>query len=59
MFPKLVVHRRPLYQALADQHGYTVESGDVEKVRDETDILELIASALDKPPARDVSVKQA
>ncbi len=59
MFPKLVVHRRPLYQALADQHGYTVESGDVEKVRDETDILELIASALDKPSARDVSVKQA
>jgi len=59
MFPKLVVHRRPLYQALADQHGYTVESSDVEKVRDETDILELIASALDKPPARDVSVKQA
>ena len=59
MFPKLVAHRRPLYQALADHHGYTVESSDVEKVRDETDILELIASALDKPPARDFSAKQA
>jgi len=59
MFPRLVEHRRPLYQALADQYGYTVESSDVEKVRDEADILELITSALDKPPARDFSVKQA
>lgn len=59
MFPKLVEHRRPLYQALADQHGYTVESSDVEKVRDEADIIELIASALDKPEKRNVSVKRA
>ncbi|MCK5364579.1 MAG: ATPase, partial [Gammaproteobacteria bacterium] len=59
MFPKLVEHRRPLYQALADQYGYTVESSDVEKVRDEADILELISNTLDKPPARDFSVKQA
>ena len=59
MFPKLVEHRRPLYQALADQHGYTVESGDVERVRDEADILELIANALDKPDTRKLSAKQA
>ncbi len=59
MFPKLVEHRRPLYQALADQHGYTVESRDVEQVRDEADILELITNALDRPPARDFSVKRA
>ncbi len=59
MFPKLVEHRRPLYQALADQHGYTVESTDIEQVRDEADILELIASALDKPGASTISAKQA
>ena len=59
MFPKLVEHRRPLYQALADHHGYTVDSGDVEKVRDETDFLELIGDALDKPSTGNLSVKQA
>lgn len=59
IFPKLVAHRRPLYQALADRHGYTVESHDAEKVRDEADFLELITSALDKPIDRDFSVKQA
>lgn len=59
IFPKLVEHRRPLYQALADQHGYTVESSDVEQVRDEADIIELIAAALDKPVSRDLSAKQA
>ena len=59
MFPRLVEHRRPLYQALADRYGYTVESSDVERVRDEADILEMIADALDKPAERDLSVKQA
>jgi shikimate kinase len=59
MFPKLVEHRRPLYQALADSHGYTIESRDVEQVRDETDILELIANALGKPDKRELSVKRA
>jgi hypothetical protein len=59
MFPKLVEHRRPLYQALADQYGYTVESSDVEQVRDEADIVELITNALGKPAGRNLSVKQA
>ena len=59
MFPKLVEHRRPLYQALADQHGYTVESSDVEKVRDEADTIELITNALANPPTRKLSANQA
>ncbi len=59
MFPKLVEHRRPLYQALADRHGYTVEARDVEQVRNEADILELIMSTLDETPTRDLPVKQA
>jgi hypothetical protein len=59
IFPKLVKHRRPLYQALADKYGYTVESRDVEQVRDETDIVELITSTLDGRNSQDLSVKQA
>lgn len=59
IFPKLVEHRRPLYQALADQHGYTVEAADAEKVRDEADILELITNALDKPESGPLSAKRA
>lgn len=47
IFPKLVEHRRPLYQAIADKHGYTVEAREVEQVQDEADFLELVASTLD------------
>lgn len=47
IFPRLVEHRRPLYQAIADEHGYTVEARDVEKVQDEADFLELVASTLE------------
>ena len=59
IFPKLVAHRRPLYQALADQYGYSVESTEVEQVRDEADMLDLITNALDRPSNPDLSVKQA
>ena len=52
IFPKLVAHRRPLYQQIADRHGYTVEARDAEKVRDEDDFLELIAGVLDDAPPR-------
>jgi len=46
IFPELLNHRRPLYQALADQHGYTVDARDIERVKNETDFLELIAEAI-------------
>jgi len=59
IFPKLVAHRRPLYQAVADQYGYSVESTQVEQVRDEADMLDLITNALDRPNNPDLSVKQA
>lgn len=59
IFPKLVEHRRPLYQALADRHGYTVESSDVEQVRDAADTIELITRALAQPPARKLSANRA
>ena len=59
IFPKLVEHRRPLYQALADRHGYTVDSREVERVRDEADFLDLVADALNDSSDRDLSAKRA
>lgn len=47
IFPELVKHRRPRYEALADRYGYTVEAGDLGKVHDETHFFELVATAID------------
>jgi len=54
IFPKLLEHRRPLYQAIADEHGYTVEARDVERVRDERDFIDLVSQVLGaaEAPAR-------
>jgi hypothetical protein len=46
IFPALVEHRRPRYQAMADRYGYTIEARAAERVRSEADFLELIAGAL-------------
>ena len=46
IFPKLVAHRKPLYQVIANQHGYTVDARDAEQVHDEGAFLELIATSL-------------
>jgi len=46
IFPRLVAHRKPLYQAIADQYGYTVDASDAEQVHDETGFLELIGASL-------------
>jgi hypothetical protein len=48
IFPDLVRHRRPRYEALAQRLGYTVEARDLESVRDEPDFLELVAAAIDR-----------
>ena len=45
-FPKLVAHRRPLYQTIADRYGYTIDAGAAERVHDEHDFLELIGASL-------------
>ncbi len=50
IFPRLVEHRRPLYQAIADEHGYTIEARDAEQIRDEAGFLELIGRVLDRHP---------
>jgi hypothetical protein len=46
IFPALVAHRRPKYEALANAHGYTVDALEAERVENERDFLELIASVL-------------
>ncbi len=47
IFPSLVAHRRPRYQALADRHGYTLSARLAEAITSERDFLEYVASVLD------------
>jgi hypothetical protein len=42
---------RPLYQAIADQYGYTVEARDAEKAQNEADFIKLICETLQKQAA--------
>ena len=46
VFPKLLTHRKPLYESIATRYGYTVSAADTESVRDELDFVELVASAI-------------
>ncbi len=46
IFPRLVEHRKPLYQEIADRYGYTLAASDAEKVRDEGDFLDLVAQTV-------------
>jgi hypothetical protein len=48
IFPALVAHRRPRYEALAKRHGYTLNAQLAQGVTNEHDFLELVASALDR-----------
>ena len=45
-FPRLIAHRRPLYAALAAEHGYTVPARAAQQITSETDFVELVASAI-------------
>ena len=47
IFPRLLAHRRPRYQALADAHGYTIDARAAEAIEGEADFLELVGAALD------------
>jgi hypothetical protein len=46
IFPELVVHRRPLYQGIADQYGYTINANDAAQVSNEQELLELLADIM-------------
>ena len=47
LFPRLLEHRRPLYGAYADEHGYTLDASDAGNVASEEDFFELVAGVLD------------
>lgn len=46
IFPHLLEHRRPLYEAIADTHGYTVDARQISDLRDDHDFVELVADAI-------------
>lgn len=48
MFPRLFYSRVPRYEAIAQQHGYTVTTDEVSHVQDESGFLRLIATALER-----------
>jgi shikimate kinase len=48
VFPRLIAHRRPLYERIAEKYGYTVDARLVQDVTDERDVLELIAAPLEE-----------
>ncbi len=52
MFPRLIEHRRPRYEAIAARYGYTVSARDAESVRDEHDFVEMVCAALAPEAAR-------
>jgi len=47
IFPALVEHRRPLYEALASEHGYVIDARRANQITSEDDFLQLVAEALD------------
>ena len=50
IFPELVRHRRPLFQALADKYGYTVTAAEAQEVEGEADFLALVEMAIERSP---------
>lgn len=45
-YARALAHRQPLYEAMAQKWGVTVQAEDMAQVRTETDLTELIAKAL-------------
>lgn len=46
-FEQLLSRRRPLYEAIASRFGYVVDMEDVEALKTESDLLALLARAID------------
>ena len=47
IFPALVEHRRPKYEKLAREIGYTIDARQIDRIMNEDDFLELVGDALD------------
>jgi hypothetical protein len=52
IFPQLVKHRRPLYQALADKYGYTITANEAAQAKSEADLLELVELAIGRTASK-------
>ncbi|MGI9331149.1 MAG: ATPase [Gammaproteobacteria bacterium] len=52
VFPELVQHRRPLYEAMADEHGYTVDAREITNLESEEDFLTMVADAIREKEAK-------
>ena len=46
MFPRLVEHRLPMYQAIADEYGVVVEADRIDSIEGEEEFIELVCEAL-------------
>ena len=46
IFPRLLEHRKPKYEQIAQQYGYTIDSEDLYQCRRADEVLELIAGAM-------------
>lgn len=46
IFPKLVAHRRPLYEDIAARHGYTIDAAEIDRVQSESDFIGLLRDTL-------------
>lgn len=51
IFPRLLEYRRPLYESIADAHGYTVDAREIARLEGEDDFIELIADAIERKHA--------
>jgi len=47
IFPRLIEHRKPRYEQIANDFGYTVAAADVEKISCEQDFVSLVAATLE------------
>lgn len=47
IFPALVEHRRPRYEALVDEYGYAIDATEANRIKTEADFLGLVSAALD------------
>ncbi len=46
IFPKSIQHRKPLYKAIADNHGYTLSAHAINEVATEQDVIQLLADTI-------------
>ena len=48
MFPKLFRSRIPLYEAFAEEYGYTITTDELASVKDEVSFLRLLEQAVER-----------